>query len=109
MLIRAFNRHIEQNRLIRLVLIVALVFASAHVALHNLDVNGSGLDGHDECQACRLNHVPIASLPLPSLFAPLQLLAYVLPTVDSEYQQSHPFFTQWARAPPVLIDLLTNG
>jgi len=105
MLSKAFNRHSEENRLIRLVLIFVVLFAAAHVALHNLDLSGSGLDGHDECQVCRLNHVPVASLAPLTLFAPLQLLAYVLTVADSEYQLSHLSHTQWARAPPILIDL----
>jgi hypothetical protein len=64
-------------------------------------VSSGGLDGHDKCQVCRLNHVPIASLPLPSLHAPLQLLTYVHTVADTEYQLSHRFYTHRARAPPL--------
>ena len=106
MLSKAFNRYVGENRLIRLALVLALIFAAAHVALHDLDMNSGGLDSH-ECQVCRLNHMPAASLAVPSLFAPLQFLAYVLPVADTEYQLSHQSHTPWARAPPpVLIDLL---
>ncbi len=100
MLSNVFNRHIGENRLIRLALVLALVFAAAHVALHDLDMNGDGLELH-ECQVCRLNHMPTASLAVPSLLVPLQLLAYVLPVADTEYQLSHQSHTQWARAPPL--------
>lgn len=101
MLSKVFRQSTEENRLIRLVLVFALAFAALHVALHDLDVSSGGLDGHDKCQVCRLNHVPIASLPLPSLLAPLQFLTYVLTVADTEYQLSHQFHTQWARAPPL--------
>jgi len=101
MLRKAFRQNIEENRLTRLVLVFALAFAALHVASHDLDVGGGSLDGRDKCQVCRLNHVPIASLPLSSLLAPLQLLTYVLTVADTEYQLSHQFHTQWARAPPL--------
>jgi len=102
MLSKAFNRHIEKNRLIRMVLVFALVFATAHVALHDLDESGGGLDGYGDCRICRLNHVPLASLAEPFVFVPLQLLGYVLPVTDFEYQPSQPLHhTQWTRAPPL--------
>lgn len=101
MLSKAFNQRTEESRLIRLLLVFAMVFAAAHIALHDLDVNGGGLDGHGECQVCRLNHVPVATIAVASLLVPLQLLAYVLPVADTEYQRSHPFHTQRARAPPL--------
>lgn len=100
MLSKAFNRHIRENRLIRLALAFALVFSAAHVALHDLDMNSGGLDSH-KCQVCRLNHMPTAYLAVPPLLVPLQLLAYVLPVADTEYQLSHQSHTQWARAPPL--------
>lgn len=101
MLSRAFHRYTEEHRIIELVLVFALVFAVAHVALHDLDVSGDGLEGHGECQVCRFNHVPVASLAVPFLLAPVQLFVHVLLVADAEYQLSHPFHIQWARAPPL--------
>ncbi|MDX2424705.1 MAG: hypothetical protein QNK15_00460 [Cycloclasticus sp.] len=101
MLRKAFHQSTEENRLIRLVLVFVLIFAAAHVAMHDLDVGGGGLDGHGECQVCRLNHVPAASLLVPSLLTPLLFLVHFLPVEDAEYQLSHLFHTQWARAPPL--------
>ena len=72
MLRDAFHRYTEEHRLIRLVLVFALVFAAAHVASHDLDV-GDSRNVDDACQICRLNHVPVASLAASSLFVPLQL------------------------------------
>ncbi len=43
MLNKAFNRHMEEGRLIRLVLVFALVIGAAHVAGHDQDVNGGSL------------------------------------------------------------------
>ena len=101
MLNKAFHHDSGNNRLIRLVLTFALVFAAAHVALHDLDVSGGGLIGSDECQVCRLNHIPVASSAPPSLFHPLQLLAQLLPVEVAEYHVSQLFNFLWARAPPL--------
>jgi hypothetical protein len=101
MLNKAFNRHMEEGRLIRLVLVFALVIGAAHVAGHDQDVNGGSLDGNDQCQVCRLNHMPVASSAPPFLFAPSQLLGHVFPVEDSKYQLSHLYHTLWARAPPL--------
>lgn len=101
MLSKAFNRHIEEGHFIRLVLVFALVFGAAHVAHHDLDVNVATVYGDDECQVCRLNHVPVASSTPPSLFAPSQLLAHLLPVEDVEYQLSQLLHILWARAPPL--------
>ncbi len=101
MLSKLFNRHTDEHRLVRLALLFALAFAAAHVALHDRDINGGVLDGHGECQICRLNHVPVTSLAIPSLVAPLHVLAYVLAGEDSEYKFSTPFHARWARAPPL--------
>lgn len=100
MLRKAFNRNSEDHSLIRLVLVFALTFATLHVALHDMEMGG-GLSEHEQCQACRLNHLPLASLALPSLLTPLQLLAHVLPVAGTEYQLSLQLNTQRARAPPL--------
>jgi len=101
MLRKAFHQNSEENRVIKLILVFALIFASAHVALHDLGVSGE-VDGHGECQTCRLNHVPVASLGTPALFVPLQFLTYLLPIEDNKYQLSSPFQAQWTRAPPLV-------
>lgn len=101
MLSKAFSRPLKKNRPLRLVLVFALVFATAHVALHDPDESGGGLDGYGDCRVCRLNHLPVASVAEPFVFVPLQLLVYVFPVADVEYQPSRPFHTQWTRAPPL--------
>lgn len=101
MLSKALRQNTEQNRLIRLVLVFALMFAAVHVALHGLDISDVGMDGHGECQTCRLNHAPAAPSVAPFLFAPLNFLAHSLPVEDTGYQFSHLFHAQWARAPPL--------
>lgn len=98
MLRKAFHQNTEENRLIRLVLVFVLAFAALHVALHDLELSGQG---HEQCQVCRLNHVPATPFTPPSLLVPLQILLYVLPVTDTEYQLSHHFHSQWARAPPL--------
>lgn len=101
MLNKAFHQNTEGNRLIRLAMVFVLLFATAHVALHDLDVNASSLDVPGECQVCRLNHVPVASLVMPFLFTPLPLSGHLLPVVESEYHLSHQRPALWARAPPL--------
>ncbi len=101
MLSKAIYRYSKQNHLIKLAMVFTLLFASAHIALHDLDVIGSDLDVHNECQVCRLNHMPVAALFTPSLFAPLQLLVHLLPVEDTGYHLSRQFHNLWARAPPL--------
>jgi hypothetical protein len=99
MLMKAFCQSTKQSRLIGLALVFALLFATAHLA-HEHDVLGA-VDGQEECQVCRLSHVPALSLSVPSLLTPLSLFAYALPVAKSKYQLSRPFYNQWARAPPL--------
>lgn len=101
MLKRALRQNTEENRFIRLILVFALMFGTAHVSLHDLDESGGGLHADDECQVCRLNHVPITSFAIPSLVEPLPFLAYLLPVEDTKHQLSRSFHAQWARAPPL--------
>jgi len=102
MLSEVFNQCAKQNRFIKLVLVFALLLASMHVALHDLGT-GNGLNEHEECQVCRINHVPIAALAVFAIPEPVRLLLYLLPISESEYQLLALFRTQRARAPPVLI------
>jgi len=102
MLRNVLNPRTGQNRVVRLLLVFALVFASAHVALHDEAASGE-VSGHSECQTCRLNNVPMADLAVFSLPDPQPLLLYVFPIAASDYQLLPLFQSQRARAPPVLI------
>jgi len=101
MLTNAIKQNTQENRFIRLFLVFALMFAALHVALHDLDMSSNGLDEHEKCQVCRLNHTPTASLGFPSLYTPLQFLAHLVPVENIEYQLSHTPHAQRARAPPL--------
>lgn len=96
----ALRYNTKESRLIRLMLVFVLIFAAAHVALHDPDVTGSG--GHSECQVCRLSHVPLATMSVPSLIVPVQFLVYSLSAEDTAFQQSHSLHTRQARAPPLV-------
>lgn len=91
----------KDKQLISWLLLAALVFAGLHVALHDWAFDNTGTDPVHECEACRLNHVPLASLPLPSLLSPLQLLRYVAPVADTRFRTSAQSHIQRARAPPL--------
>jgi len=103
MLRNTFNSNSSGNHITKLMLVFALLFASAHVALHELDAHGAELDGSGECQVCRLNHVSAATFDTPSLVAPGQILLYLLPIERFDYQFSSFLNTHHARAPPALI------
>lgn len=99
MLSKVYRQRTKANRLIRLVLVFALLFAALHVSLHAPDLRG---ERGEQCEVCSLNHVPVVSFVPPSLLAPQQTLAYVFPVVDSGYQPSHRFHVQPARGPPLV-------
>ena len=88
-----------RERIVRIVLAMALVFAAFHVSLHDLDFSGD-VNNH-ECQVCRINHVPIADLPTHSLTIPILLLCLILViTVFQQRSQSY-HYINGARAPPL--------
>lgn len=93
----------QQTRLdylLRIMLTVVLVFAAWHVATHDIDIS-SDLNIDEHCQICRLNHVPIADLPILAWIASILLLSLVrlVPT----HQRSIVSYrnTLGARAPPL--------
>lgn len=60
----------ENHRYLLWALVLALLFANIHVALHKVDLAAGDADQHESCQVCRLNHVPATLLPQPALFWP---------------------------------------
>ena len=101
MLIHSFNRYESGSRRVLTVLVFCLMFASAHFVLHDSEEANSDLIAQDECQVCRLNHVPFISTPALTLFAPLQVVAYVLPAKTFKSRNTLRFPTLGARAPPL--------
>ena len=96
-----FDNRATDNRLILTVLVFAFVFASVHLVLHDMEESSGDLNVQDECQVCRLNHVPVISTRGHSLFAPLRVIAYVLPTKTFRRYDTFRFPTLGARAPPL--------
>lgn len=91
-------RHI---RLIPAVLALALVFVSVHFVLHEFDEGSVDLTVQDDCQICRLTHVPVvpgSGLALPDR---LPVIAYFLPTNQVRSHDTLRFPTLGARAPPL--------
>jgi hypothetical protein len=101
MLQKAFRQNTKENLLIRRVLVFALLFAALHVSLHDLDTIDGGLGEHDTCHVCRLNHVPVAFLPQPSLLISPQFLNCLSVVVKIVFLPFVQFQTQWTRAPPL--------
>ena len=92
------NRQARLDRFLRIVLMVTLLFAAWHVASHGVDI----ASGHEQCQVCRLSHVPIADLPVFAWLVPLILLSLVLIILTLQ-QPTQPYrYTLGARAPPLL-------
>lgn len=103
MLTDYMTRNAKVHHQIRWLLVLLLIFAAMHVALHDLDSGATDNEHQGECQVCRLNHVPVASLSVPELYAPLQLLVYLQPVIDTACICSYPPHHHQARAPPPLI------
>ncbi len=93
-----FTKKTCGNRLFGLLLILSLLSAALHLAMHDIDGAGGGPVGHQECQ---LNHLPCTQLSLRLLELPLPALM-LLPAV-LYVQCFHPVFSYlWlARAPPL--------
>ena len=95
----ALNQQSTPDRLLRMVLTAALIFAVWHVTSHDI---GTSNDVSDHtCQMCRLNHVPVADLPVFSWIVPLFVinLLFVTPVVQRSTQSYR--YTLGARAPPL--------
>lgn len=84
----------------RILLIAILVFASWHFTSHDVSVTHD-TNAHEECQVCRVNHIPVADLPSLSWATPFFVISFFVAT---------PFFLQLknsyrntlgARAPPL--------
>ena len=101
MLIRSFNSYAGRSRRVLTSLVFCLVFASAHFVLHDSEEANSDLIAQDECQVCRLNHVPFISTPALALFTPVQVAAYDLHANTYEPRNTLRFPTLGARAPPL--------
>ncbi|MAZ05162.1 hypothetical protein [uncultured Marinobacter sp.] len=86
------------NRLFRLLLVLLLLLAAQHLAMHDIDGAGGGLVGHQECL---LNHLPYAQLspPLPGLSL---LIPALFPEILYSQHLHLIFVHPWlARAPPL--------
>ena len=81
----------------------ALVFGSMHFVLHDLEEAAGDLIVQDECQVCRLTHVPVAPEPGLFLFKPLRVVAYILRTNTVRSHNTLRYSTLGARAPPSLF------
>jgi len=88
------------NHLLRIMLVVLLTFAAWHVASHELDLS-SNVSGHAECQVCRLNHVPLADLPVLVWASSLFLISFLLAIPASQRTTQSYRYTLGARAPPL--------
>ena len=81
----------------------ALVFVSVHFVLHDLEEAAGDLTVQDECQVCRLTHVPVGPEPGLFLFQPLRVVAYILQTNTVWSYNTQRYSTLGARAPPSLF------
>jgi len=95
------SQNSHTSHLLRIMLVVLLMIAAWHVASHELD-HLNNFSEHTECQVCRLNHVPLADLPLLAWALSLFLIRFLLaiPAIQRTTQAYH--YTLGARAPPLL-------
>jgi len=98
MISRLFTGKVLGNRLFTLLLMLSLLFAAQHLAMHDVDGAGGGLIGHQECQ---LNHLPYAQLSLPLLGLPLLVPTLLLDTPYNQHFHQVVIYSWLARAPPL--------
>ena len=89
----------SSNRWLRVLLALALVVATWHVALHEVDVAGDSSD--EQCEVCRLKHTPVDDLSVITDSVPFFLLSLILviPAFKRSTQTNR--YTPCARAPPL--------
>lgn len=92
--------HAKNYRIIPAILACALLFASVHYVLHEVDESFVDLTLQDDCKICRLTHVPV--VPGSAVFLPnlTPVIAYFLPLHAVRSQDTLRFPTLGARAPP---------
>jgi len=96
-----FKTRVASCRVILTAFALALVFASVHIAQHDLEESSGNLNYQDECQVCRLSHVPVISTPGLPPMAFMQVSAHVFQTEASRRHDDLRFPTLGARAPPL--------
>lgn len=95
---RLAGDRIRFGRLLNLLLVLALLFAAAHVSQHDL-VKGGGPAGHSECQ---LSHAPGALLCASSSATLLFILVFVITLVGAAPYTQTALRLSLIRAPPSL-------
>jgi len=94
------KRHIKSNHWLRIMLIALLLLTIWHTATHDLDISND-LSEHTECQVCRLNHVPVDNLALPTLLVPSVLISLLFSISIIQGTAQSYRYTPGARAPPL--------
>ena len=88
------------NRMLRIILVLAMSFAAWHVTSHEVDFSGEA-SGHEECQLCLLSHTPTADFPTFTWFVPLLILSLIM-IVPDVHRFGQPLrYILGARAPPI--------
>lgn len=96
---RLVGDRIRFGRLLNLLLVLALLFAAAHVSQHDLAEGSSGPAGHSECQ---LSHAPGALLCVPSSATLLFILVFVVTLTGAASYAQTSLRLSPIRAPPSL-------
>lgn len=93
-----FVFHSKSYRIIPAILACALLYASVHFVLHEIDESFVDLTLQDDCKICRLTHVPV--VPGSAVFLPNLTpdIAYFLPPHSVRGQDALRFPTLGARA-----------
>lgn len=100
MAVSSSNKQARRYYLLRIMLAVVLVIAAWHVASHDVDLSGD-LDSDENCQVCRLSHVPIIDLPILAWLIPVLVLSlrWLAPIFQQTIQSYR--YASGARAPPL--------
>lgn len=95
-----FMQKTSSNRWLRTLLALALVVATWHVALHEVDIAGD-TESDEQCEVCRLKHSPVDELSVITDPVPFFLLSLILVFPAFKRSTQTHRYTPCARAPPL--------
>jgi len=90
----------SSSRWLRVLLALALVVTTWHVALHEVDIAGD-IDSDEQCEVCRLKHSPVDELSVITDPVPFFLLSLILVLPAFKRSTQTDRYPPCARAPPL--------
>jgi len=89
----------RHGKAIRLLIALAWVFAGLHAGQHHFGKT-DGLGQQDQCQICRVNHLPPAPVGVAAVLTPATVWFATLRPATSHLPQGRDFTPRHSRDPP---------